>query len=106
MTKRLNREGTICRRSDGRWTAAITLDGGKRQYFYASTQRAVQAKLLSARRAISEGLPVSANRQKQGPYHDGWRRRVAEPHAAVAIGPGRSHGAVSDARHVDADSKG
>ena len=79
MTKRSNREGTICRRSDGRWTAAITLDGGKRQYFYASTQRAVQAKLLSARRAISNGLPVSSDRQKLGQYLERWLGEVAEP---------------------------
>ena len=85
MTKRSNREGTICRRSDGRWTAAITLDGGKRQYFYATTQRAVQAKLLSARRAISNGLPVSSDRQKLGQYLERWLGEVAEPTGCVKV---------------------
>jgi integrase len=79
MTRRANSEGTTCKRSDGRWVAAVTLDGGKRRYFYGATQRDAQDKLRAAKRAIDDGLPVSSDRQKVGTFLTRWLAEVAEP---------------------------
>ena len=79
MSKRTNREGTIVKRSDGRWTAALSLDGGKRKFFYGKTQQEVKDKLRAARRALDDGLPVSSDRQKVGHYLERWLQEVAEP---------------------------
>lgn len=79
MSKRANSEGTSYKRSDGRWCAAVTLDGGKRGYFYGPTQKAVQDKLRAAKRAIDDGLPVSSGRQKVSYFLDRWLREVAAP---------------------------
>jgi hypothetical protein len=38
MGRRANREGSVYKRKDGRWTAAITINN-KRLYHHASTQR-------------------------------------------------------------------
>ena len=78
-SKRANSEGTICKRSDGRWCAAVTLDGGKRRFFYGPTQKAVQDKLRAAMRAIDDGLPLSSDRQKVGTFLDRWLVEVAQP---------------------------
>ncbi|MFI3202081.1 MAG: tyrosine-type recombinase/integrase [Eubacteriales bacterium] len=48
MAKRSNGEGSIYRRQDGRWCGSIyieTIDGVKRKYVYASTQKLVKQKL-------------------------------------------------------------
>jgi integrase len=79
MTRRTNSEGTICKRQDGRWCAAVTVDGGKRRYFYAASRGAVQDKLRTAKRAIDDGLPVSSDRQKVGTFLTRWLSEVAQP---------------------------
>ena len=38
MAWRGNREGTLYRRADGRWGAALTLPTGRRRSFYARTR--------------------------------------------------------------------
>ena len=78
-SRRGNNEGTICQRTDGRWTAAITLDGGKRRFLYGRTRKVVQEKLKAATRAIDDGLPVRSDRQKLGQFLERWLREVAEP---------------------------
>lgn len=78
MARRGNSEGTICKRSDGRWTAAITLDGGKRRFFYGRTRQVVQDKLKAARRAVDDGLPVSSDRQTFATFSSRWLDDVAK----------------------------
>lgn len=79
MASRLNSEGTIYRRKDGRWVAIVTLDAGRRKCFYGATQRIVRDKLSAARRAIDDGLPVASDRQKVGKYLDRWLVEIARP---------------------------
>lgn len=79
MSRRTNSEGTIYKRSDGRWCAAVTLDNGKRQAFYGASRGSVQDKLRAARRAIDDGLPVSSDRQKVGTFLTRWLLEVAQP---------------------------
>ena len=46
--KRANNDGSIYKRADGRWTAAITVECGKRKQFYGRTRTEVQQKLIKA----------------------------------------------------------
>ncbi len=44
MAKRGNGEGSIYRRKDGRWTAEMSLEGGKSKFIYGKTRKEVQEK--------------------------------------------------------------
>ena len=72
MAKRANNEGSIFRRRDGRWTASITVGGGKRKAYYGKTQGEVLRKLTAARKARQDGLPLVGERQTLGNYLSGW----------------------------------
>jgi integrase len=79
MTRRANSEGTLCKRGDGRWCGAVTVDGGQRRFFYGPTRGAVQDKLRAAKRAIDDGLPVSGGRLRVGAFLIRWLTEVAQP---------------------------
>ena len=53
-------EGTIYRRSDGRWSAQLRLDYGARTTLYGRTRAEVQAKLRQLRRDREDGVMVGA----------------------------------------------
>ena len=53
--RRGNNEGTIYKRSDGRWEAAISLGNGDRRSFYAKTKQEAAAKLHQALRNLQDG---------------------------------------------------
>ena len=55
MAKRGHGEGSIYRRQDGRWTAEISLEGGKSKFLYGKTRKEVQEKLKTAFMSNSEG---------------------------------------------------
>jgi hypothetical protein len=50
-TRRGNGEGTISRRTDGRWAGAVQVDG-RRHWVYATTHRKAQVKLAELRRQL------------------------------------------------------
>lgn len=56
-------EGSIYHRKDGRWAASITLEHGKRKYFYGDTRREVQEKLKIALREQQQGILITAPQQ-------------------------------------------
>ena len=74
--KRGNGEGSIFKRKDGRWAAAVDLGwlGGKRRRktVYGRTRGQVAGKLAAALRAQSDGLPVDPQRQTVGQYLRDW----------------------------------
>jgi integrase len=76
MGKRGHNEGSIYKRSDGRWVATITLgyEKGqrKRKSYYGETRKEVQEQLTRALRAQQQGLPVSNERQTIQQYLSGW----------------------------------
>ncbi len=81
MGKRGQNEGSIYKRKDGRWEAALTIPGtgGKRQRFYGETQREVREKLTAARRALDQGdLPIR-ERQTVGQFLERWLTDVVKP---------------------------
>lgn len=77
MAKRGNNEGSIYRRSDGRWAASLDLgwiDGKRRRkHFYGRTRRDVATKLHRALQSHAGGLPVDQpERLTVGAYLDRW----------------------------------
>jgi integrase len=72
MARRGQGEGSIFRRSDGRWTGQITLEGGLRKTFYGKTRQEVATKLSAALRQIDQGLPLVAERQTVEQFLASW----------------------------------
>jgi len=75
MARRGNREGTICRRKDGRWCGAVTLGydpkAGKpiRKFFYGRTRQEVAEKLTRILRDHHLGLlPATKERMEFGSW--------------------------------------
>lgn len=79
MAKRGNSEGSISKRSDGRWMARLSLPSGKRKYFYADTRAEVAQKLAAATRDRDQGLPVMGERLTVGQHLDTWLENSVKP---------------------------
>ena len=83
MSRRGNNEGSIYKRTDGRWAAAINLgwQAGrrKRKTFYGETRRVVQEQLSAALRAQQQGLPMVSERQTVELFLDRWLSDSVEP---------------------------
>ena len=77
MARRGNNEGTIYKRKDGRWEAALTLPGGKHS-LYGKTRQEVSRKLPAALRDKEAGLPVLPERQSVAQFLTQWME-VARP---------------------------
>jgi len=81
--KRGQNEGSIFKRSDGRWAASIDLGwrNGKRhrKCFYAVTRAEVQQQLTAALRANQLGLLVAPERQTVRQFFDRWLVESAKP---------------------------
>lgn len=76
--RRGNNEGTIRKRSDGRWEAMYTLPDGKRKSVYGKTRAEVNQKLIETQRTIQQGLPPTLNaRMRTVDYLDDWLARAA-----------------------------
>ena len=70
--RRGNNEGTITKRSDGRWEARVSLEGGRRKSFYGKTRMEVQRKLAQAHSDMNRGLPIVGERQTVSQYFESW----------------------------------
>jgi integrase len=81
--KRNSGEGSIFRRSDGRWCAQLDLgwQNGRRarKYIYGATAQEVQATLLKARADHSQGLPVAPGRQTVEQFLRDWLENTVKP---------------------------
>lgn len=71
MGRRANREGSVYKRKDGRWVAAISIDG-QRIYYYAQKQRDVLDWLKETHNQIDKGLTVDGANTKLADYLDNW----------------------------------
>lgn len=74
--RRGNNEGTINKRSDGRWQAIVSIEGGKRKYFYGKTRQEVAKRLSEALHELGSGLPMIDERQTLQHYLDAWIETV------------------------------
>lgn len=76
MSKRANGEGSIYKRKDGRWAAALsyTDDSGKtvRRAVYGKTQAEARAKLREARDRVEAGEPVKDSAMTTGAWLAEW----------------------------------
>lgn len=75
--RRGNNEGSISRRDyDGRWMARITVEGGKRKYFYGETRQEVAQKLRDALHELGQGNAPLDERQTVKQYLTSWYEGV------------------------------
>lgn len=72
-------EGTIYRRSDGRWVAGVTGANGKRKFFYGRTRLEVSRKLSIAQRNQAVGLPMLNDRIQLARFLEEWLEEKVKP---------------------------
>ncbi len=81
MSKRGSNEGSIYRRKDGRWVAALNLgyQGGRRnrRHFFGRTRQEAAKKLQRAQRALADGGTLTAEGQTVGGLLETWLRESA-----------------------------
>ncbi|TMD04188.1 MAG: site-specific integrase [Chloroflexi bacterium] len=71
MSKRGNGEGSVYRRKDGRWEAAVTLRGDRKRVCAKTRQQASQW-LTATMRAKEEGLPIGPARATVATHLNSW----------------------------------
>ncbi len=71
MGRRGNNEGSIRKRSDGRWEARITI-AGKQRSVYGKTREIVARKMRDAMSEAERGLPVADQRTQLQTYLREW----------------------------------
>jgi len=77
--KRGNGEGSIYRRSDGQWVAAVSMPGRRRTVLYGATREDVRRKLNVALGAAEAGNLSDARGTTVGGFLDVWLAEVAKP---------------------------
>lgn len=65
-------EGSVYQRSDGRWTAYISLEDHSRKYFYGKTQKEVISKLQKGQRDKQQGILLTTPDQPLRVYLTRW----------------------------------
>jgi integrase len=76
MAKRGPGEGSIYWRKDGRWTAEISLEGGKSKFLYGKTRKEVQEKLKTALYEQQQGMLLTGPQQQVGQFLTQWLEDV------------------------------
>jgi len=77
--RRANGEGTITRRRNGTWQAALTLPDARRKFFYGKTKDEVRQKLVEAVRSRDVGSFVDSHGITVGEFLDQWIAEVVKP---------------------------
>jgi integrase len=70
--RREKKQGTIRKRSDGRWEGRVLLDSGKKKTIYGKTRKEVVQQVNQMVRDKEEGLPIITERQTFGQYLESW----------------------------------
>jgi integrase len=88
MARRINGEGTIYRRRDGRYEGAAyfrtTSGSRKRLRVYGRTREEVHERLTEAKASAQRGIPVPDKAQRLGEYLDYWLEHVVRPNRRPA----------------------
>lgn len=80
MAKRGNGAGSVYRqKSTGKWAGCITLDTGKRKYFYGKTQKEVQDKINEALYEQQRGTLATGSNVTMQDYLDSWLEDTHKP---------------------------
>ena len=77
MARRGHGEGSITRRKDGRYQAALTLENHKRRYFYGETRKEVQDKLNKALYEQKQGMLTTGPDMTLKAHLEQWLEHVA-----------------------------
>jgi integrase len=77
--KRSNGEGSLGRRPNGTWAAAVSLPNGRRKFFYGKTREEARRKLSAALHAIEVGTLTDARGITVGEFLDQWLAEVVAP---------------------------
>lgn len=72
MAKRGNGEGSVYKQRNGLWAATMTIEGGKRRYFYGKTRKEAQEKLAAALHEQKQGMLVATPQQTVGQFLTDW----------------------------------
>src|SRR5262245_24629806 len=72
MAKQGKNEGSIYERKDGRWAAAVTVDGGTRKTVHGAPRAEVQQKLVRLQRERQRGTPLVDERDTVATFLDRW----------------------------------
>ncbi len=78
MARRGHGEGSITKRKDGRYQAAITLENHKRKFFYGWTRKEVQDKLNAALHEQKQGTLTTGPQQTLKSYLERWLEQVVK----------------------------
>jgi hypothetical protein len=76
-------EGTIVKRRDGRWVAAISLGGRRRKWFYGTTREEVQRKMIAALHALNTGGLADSRSLTVSDFLNQWLHEVVRPSVRV-----------------------
>jgi len=79
MARRGNGEGSIIRRSDGRWCAALSLEGGRRKFIYGRTRHDVAESMAAALRDREHGMLLTSRPQTFGQFLARWLEDSVRP---------------------------
>ncbi len=86
MSRRANGEGSLWRRTDGRWCGAAyaqtTKGTRKRVYVYGRTRTEAREKLTALQRDLDRGVRVPAENWTVEAYLTHWLETVVRPHKA------------------------
>jgi integrase len=86
MSRRANGEGTIFRRTDGRWCAQLyvvtTTGRRKRVIVYGKTRPEVREKMTALQRDMDRGVRVPDEKWTVGGYLDHWLQHIVKPDKA------------------------
>ena len=72
MTRRPNGAGSVYQRKDGRWAASVSLGNGRRQHFLGRSWDDAHQKLVTAQKAIQDGLPPAPAKQTVRQFLTPW----------------------------------
>ena len=70
--RRRNGDGTIVKRSDGRYEAQISIGGGKRKSVYGKTEKEVRLKIKEVQKLLDQGRSIVSSRQTLREYMQYW----------------------------------
>lgn len=77
MAKRGNGAGSVYRqKSTGKWGGSITLENGKRKYFYGKTQKEVQDKINEALYEQQRGMLATGSNATMQEYLEDWLEKT------------------------------
>jgi integrase len=69
-------DGSVYKRSDGRYSGFITLEDHKRKYFYGKTEREVERKIRAAQRELEQGTLATGPQQTVKQFLEYWLEDV------------------------------